>query len=117
MNCSKNRLFLFWNIGKNVYEKQKFYDNSVKKFSDYFSYRFGNSHLFTRENIHLMKRFYLNFPIYDSRLEEISWEQYQLLLNISNKNERNFYWNLTRIFHSDYQEMKDFINNNYYLRI
>ena len=80
-----NKILLFWNIGKRVYEEQNTCDNPIQKYSDYCSYYFGNSVLFTRENIHLMKRFYMNFPIYYKEMNKVSWDQYRLLLMIKKK--------------------------------
>ncbi len=117
MNLNKYSNFLFWNIGKNVYEEQSSCENPVKKYSDYCSYLFGDSLLFTREKIHLMKRFYLNFPIFYEKLEKISWRQFELLLKIPNKKERNFYFYLILLFQSNYDETYEFIKNNYYIRI
>ena len=117
MNLIKNRLYLFWKIGKIACEKQKYYDNVVEKLSDYYSYYFGDSNYFTRESIHMMKKFYINFPIYYKELNNISWNQYRLLLSLSNKNEMYFYFRISLLFFSDYQETLDFINNNYYVRI
>ena len=90
---------------------------TVQKYSDYYSYYYGNSILFTRENIHMMKKFYINFPIFNDQLENISWEQYQLLLKIPNKKERNFYFYLSLLFHSNYEGTFKFIENQYYSRI
>lgn len=117
MRLFHNRLILYWKIGKDVYEKKDLYENVIEKYSDYYTYLFGNSFLFTRENIHFMKRFYLNFPIFYSSLEKISWEQYKLLLEIDNREERIFYFQISLLFESDYNETVDFIKNQYYLRI
>ena len=73
--------------------------------------------MFTRENIILMKKFYLSFPIFYDRLENITWNQYKLLLSISNKKERMFYFNLSLLFNSDYYGTNTFINNRYFYRI
>lgn len=64
-----------------------------------------------------MERFYLNFPIYYSKLDNITWDQYKLLLMIEDKKERFFYFYLSLFFNSDIDETKEFINNNYFLRI
>ena len=108
---------LFWKIGKDVYDRELVCSNIIEKYSNYYTYYFGNSFLFTRENIHLMKRFYMNFPIYYDALENFSWEQYKLLLAVENKKERYFYFSLLLLFHSDYEETLEFIYNQYYLRI
>ena len=108
---------MYWNIGKNVYLEQNTCNNIVERYSNYYTYLFGNSFQFTRENIHLMKRFYMNFPIYTSNLEKLSWRQYQLLLKITDKKERLFYYYLCCFFNSSYEESLDFISNKYYVRI
>ena len=117
MNYLYNNVFLFWNIGRSVYEKQSSCSNIIQKYSDYCSYYFGNSILFSRENIHLMKRFYMNFPIYHKKINDFSWEQYQLLLSIPDKTERTFYYLLSLFFQSNYEELFSFIQNKYYERI
>ena len=117
MNYLYNKVLLFWNIGKSVYEKGDTCCNIVKKYSDYCSYYFGNSIQFTRENIHLMKRFYMNFPIYHSSMNDFSWEQYRLLLSIEDKKERQFYYYLSHFLQSDYHYLLQFVDNQYYSRI
>ncbi len=117
MHFDKYTLSLFWNIGKSVYEDENKCENAVKKYADYYSYYYGNSKLYTRENIHLMKRFYLNFPIFTPSLNSITWEQYQILLLIPNKKERFFYFSLSLFFHSDLYHTKELITNHYYYRI
>ena len=112
-----NNIFIFWNIGRIAYEKRNDYDNVVEKLSNYFSYSFGNSINYTRENIHMMKKFYLDFPIFYKKLDSISWEQYKVILSINEKKERYFYFYLSLIFHSNYDETISFIKNNYYYRI
>ncbi len=117
MELLSNQLVLYWKIGKSVCEKKDFYENVIQRYSDYYTYLFGNSFLFTRENIHFMKKFYLNFPIFYSSLEKITWEQYKLLLSICDYNEMFFYFRLSLLFDSDYNETFDFIKNQYYIRI
>ena len=117
MNSKNNNIFYFWKIGKQIYDKKYDCENVVGKYSNYLSYYYGNSHLFNRDNIHFMKNFYLDFPIYYSKLSNISWEQYKLILKIKDKKERFFYFFISLFFNSDLEETKEFINNNYYLRI
>ena len=113
----KYPISLFWNIGKMVYDNQDVSENPIQKYSNYYSYFFGNSFLFTRENVHLMKKLYLTFPIFYKRMEDIDWNQYQLLLSIPSPKERYFYFSLSLLFHSNYQETFEFIQNKYYSRI
>ena len=111
------KILLYWNIGKIVYDNRSNYLNIVEKCSTYYSYLFGNSYMFTRENIWLMEKFYLMFPIFSSRLENITWDQYQLLFKINNSKERYFYFYIVLFFNFDYENTKLLISNNYYLRI
>ena len=46
----------------------------------------------------LMELFYLNFPIYYSKLNNITWDQYKLLFTIDDKEERLFYFYLSLFF-------------------
>ena len=108
-------LLLFWNIGKKVYENTDYY--AVEKYSTYYSYYYGNSYMFSRENIRFMKLFYICFPIYYKKLNNISWNQYKLLFNINDRKERLFYFYLSLFFNSDLTETQSFIENNYYIRI
>ena len=112
-----DRLLLFWKIGKIVYENRVNCLNIVEKCSTYYAYLFGSSYMFTRENIWLMEKFYLMFPVFSPRLKTITWEQYKLLFNVNNSKERYFYFYITLFFNFDYDDTKDLINNNYYLRI
>ena len=117
MNFVKTNLIYFWKIGKLVYEKGKLYDDVVERLSNYYSYYFGNSTLFTRDNIKYMELFYLNFPIYYSKLNNITWNQYKLLFSIEDREERLFYFYLSLFFSSNLDETKEFISNNYFIRI
>lgn len=113
----KNRLLLFWKIGKYVYEKQNKYENVIAKCSNACSYYFGNSYLFSRSNIRFMKCFYLCFPIFYDELAKISWEQYIELFNMQSREEFYFYFYLSMFFNSSLGDTKEFIENNYFLRI
>ena len=59
---------MFWNIGKNVFEHQNFLDNATNKYSNYFQYKFGMTECFSRENVNLMRKLYLCFPIFNDNL-------------------------------------------------
>ena len=108
-------LLLFWNIGKKVYYDTS--SNAIEKYSNHYSYYYGNSYLFNRENIRLMKVFYICFPIFYKKLNNISWEQYKLLFNINDRKERLFYFYISLFFNSDFEDTNNFIDNDYYLRI
>ena len=110
-------IFYYWKIGKLLYTLENSSFNIHEKFSNYFSYYYGRSSFYTRENMYLMKRFYLNFPIFYDALNSLSWNQYRLLFQIKDKQEMYFYFRLSLYFHSDLIETSLFIHNNYFLRI
>lgn len=64
-----------------------------------------------------MKKLYLSFPIFYDKLNNISWDQYKLLLSINDKKERFFYFYLTLLFKCDYNGTLEFVKNDYFLRI
>lgn len=94
---TKNRLFLFWKVGKCVFETHNYIENVVSKISDFYSYKYGLDYTFSIQNINRMKCFYLYFPVYNSSLEKLSWEHYLELIKIRDRNKRLFYFK-TSIF-------------------
>ena len=110
----KKRLFLFWKIGKSVCEKQKYCDNVVKKYSTFFSYYYGMSEIFSRSNILYMLKFYLSFPIYLDIFENLKFEHYKLLVDINDKECRNFYFRVALFCKSSVFELRTLIRENIY---
>lgn len=92
-------------------------DNALEKYSNYFKYKFGDSINFSRSNIFLMKKFYLSFPIYYDRLNELDWDVYKELLKISNDKKKYFYFYLCLLFNYSISDLNSCINNNLYERI
>ena len=113
----KNRLYLFWLIGRNVYNKQKSYANVCCKYSEYYSYKYGNSNMFSRDNLKYMSNFYCRFPMYLDCLTKLSWNHYRLILNISDNDEQYFYFRIALFCRSSVEELRYLINNNYFYKI
>lgn len=113
----KNRLFLFWKIGKSVFEKQDFYENVVSKYSCFYSYYYGMSKTFSRENIRMMRNFYLCFPIFSPVMLYLSWEHYVELICILDYKKRYFYFNVAIFCRSSVLELRNIINGECYERI
>ena len=113
----KDHLFLFWNIGKNIHFNSGRYENIVSKYSEFYSYKYGMSRTFTRENIRYMKRFYCKFPIFINGLTKLEWEHYVLLLRISDVRELYFYFRVAIFCRSSVSDLNDIINNMFYKRI
>ena len=110
-------IYRIWNIGRLVWNKRESYDNPIEKISLICSYFYGNSFLFNREDIRLMRKFYLDFPIYYESMNKITWNQYREILALDDRKERYFYFYLSIFFSSDLLETKEFILNDYYSRI
>ncbi len=113
----KNRLYLFWLIGKNVYKDQYSYENVCSKYSLYYSYKYGNSSMFTRDNLKYMSNFYCRFPMYFDCLNKLSWNHYRLILNINDSDEQYFYFRIALFCRSSVEELGYLINNNYFNKI
>ncbi len=114
---SKNRLILFWKLGKFVFQEQK---NNVKIIQDIsikFSYKYGMSQTFSVDNIKKMKLFYLCFPVFSEGLLSLSWEHYLELLKVDSFDKRNFYFRLCKLGSFSVYELQKFIQDSYYERI
>lgn len=107
-------LLLFWKIGKIVFNKQKTCENSVSKYSKFFSYHFGMSETFSIENVKYMKRFYICFPIYYNKLNTLSFEHYKLLVDVNDNAARYFYFRVAMFCRSSVDELNYYISNNMY---
>lgn len=110
----KKRLFLFWKIGKNVFEGQDLLENAVLKYSTLCTYRYGMSETFSTINVYYMEKFYLAFPIYRDDLNKLSFEHYKLLVDISEMKRRYFYFRLSIFCRSTVDELRFNIINNLY---
>lgn len=114
---TNNRLILFWNIGKRVFDEQDYVDNAIDKYSTFFQYRYGMTECFSRENINFMKKLYLCFPIFTETLLKLEWGHYLELLKINDKKRRMFYYQLSLFFNWSIFELSYSINNYFYERI
>ena len=113
----KKRLFLFWNIGKNVYYNQNSCENVFKRCSIFYTYRYGLPYIFSIRNIKYMMKFYYLFPIYYPELNNLSWNHYCLILDNSDKDEQYFYFRVALFCNSSVSELKNLIDNFSYRRI
>ena len=64
-------LYLFWRIGKVVFDNYKVSCNVIEKCSTFLSYYFGNSSKFNNDNIKYMIRFYSDFPVFYKELNKM----------------------------------------------
>ena len=111
------KIYFLWLIGKFVYNKNDCCENIIKKCSDFLSYYFGDSYSFSYDNILFMRKFYLYFPIYLEKYENIPWNYYVALLKINNEEITKLYLNICLFCNFDYNSLKRMIDGNLYLII
>lgn len=112
-----NRLFLFWKIGKCVFEYHKYEENIYTRISDFYSYKYGLDSTYSVDNINCMKLFYICFPIYTKKIEKLSWDYYLQLIKIKNRSMRNFYFKTCIFCNLSLDEFICCLNNKLYERI
>lgn len=64
-----------------------------------------------------MKKFYLYFPIYDKRMDNLDWESYLELLKLNNKFICYFYFKISLFCNFNYAEIKSLVDSNIYFLI
>ena len=99
---NKNRLFLFWNVGKFAFEAQKREFVSYRRMVEFLQYYFGMSETFSLSNVKTMIKFYVSFPIYTEQLEKLDWNYYLKLITIRKKSLRMFYYQVAIFSRCDY---------------
>lgn len=114
---SKNRLFLFWKVGKIVFTKHNQVENIAFKISSFYSYRYGFDYTFSIENVNRMKCFYLCFPNYNSTIEKLSWNHYLQLIEIMDRNKRLFYFKISVFCNLTIEELLFSFDNLFYERL
>lgn len=110
----KNRLYLFWLIGKYVFQKQESYVNVFLVVSNFLSYYYGMSNTYTRYNIKMMRNFYYCFPNFVSGMNVLHWEHYLRLVTISDAKERYFYFRVAIFCRSNVKDLQWMIDNKLY---
>ena len=90
------RVVLYWNIGKRIYEElQEGKDRAnygkqiIKNLSLDLEPMYGSG--YSVRQLELMRQFYRVFPITNSLHSQLNWTQYKLLIRIDDKDKREFY--------------------------
>jgi len=117
IKIKKSQLKLFWKIGKFTFEKRVYCENIINKCSCYLGYYFGNSRVFSYENILFMRKFYLYFPIYTGKMDSLEWGSYLELMKLRNKKLCYFYYNVAMFCNFQQKELKMLIDSDIYQRI
>lgn len=111
------KLNFFWKVGKLTVEKNSCCENIVSRCSRYLSYYFGNSTMFSCDNIIFMRKFYRYFPIFLDKMNALDWDSYLELLKLKNKKACYFYFNLSLFCNYNFNDLKLAIENDTYYRI
>lgn len=95
-NVNTIMLQTYWNIGKRIVEeeqngnlKAEYGTRLLKEISKELTNEFGRG--FSKSNLFSMRKFYVEYPKFQTLSGKLSWSHYLLLLAISDKNERAFY--------------------------
>jgi len=113
----RNQLLFFWKVGKFLVEKRYCCNNVVLKSSNFLSYYFGNSKVFSYENVIFMRKFYLYFPIFLDSMYQLDWDSYLILMKLKNRNMCYFYYQLALFCDFCYYDLKCAIDSNIFYRI
>lgn len=111
----------YWNIGKNIVEKQGGEEKSeygsglIKELSKQMAKDFGKG--FTSTNLKYMRQFYLAFPNGHALRDELSWTHYRSLMKVENKDARQFYLEESIKANWSTRQLERQINSFFYERL
>ncbi len=112
----------YWQIGKRIVEEEQagntragYGENLIEMLSEKLTIDFGKG--FSRRNVFYMKSLYLAFPIVHALRAQLSWTHYRLILQVENKNEREFYLNEAAKEHWSTRQLERQIQTNFYQRV
>ena len=106
---NKNRLFLFWSVGKFACEAQKREFVRYRRMVECVQYYFGMSETFSLSNVKTMIKFYVSFPIYTEQLEKLDWNYYLKLLEIKNHSKRMYYYRVAIFSECDFDTFNELL--------
>lgn len=113
----KNRLILFWHIGKYVYQSRKNKFKSYREISITLKYYFGFTDMFSISSIKTMEKFYVTFPVYTEILERLDWKFYKKLILFNDTDLRMIYFRVAIFSECDFSELERAISNRIIERI
>lgn len=102
----KNRLKMFWYVGKFVFEKHNSFSITYEKLSCFLQYYFGMSEDFSISNLILMEKFYYFFPMYTKGLSKLSWKIILKIIDMDNDYDRRLYFKIAIFCNCNYHEFE-----------
>ncbi len=116
------RVLLYWNIGKRIYEEVQGGDDRaeygkaiIKNLSDELEPTYGSGYSYRQ--LYLFLQFHKVFPIVNALRSQLSWTQYKLLLRIEDSDKREFYIAESTKNNWSSRELKRQINASLYKRL
>lgn len=113
----KNRLILFWQIGKYVYQSRKNKFKSYREISMFLKYYFGFTDMFSISSIKNMEKFYVSFPVYTEVLERLDWRFYEKLILFDDAYLRMIYFRIAIFSECEFSKFEKAISNRIIERI
>ncbi len=93
---NKERVILYWNIGKHIIEEEQkgkeraeYGSFLIKTIAQELTKDFGSG--FSVRQLETCRQFYNEFPIAHTLRAQLNWSQYKLLIRIDNQDKRDFY--------------------------
>lgn len=112
----------YWNVGKYIVEHEQkgeqraeYGKNSINDLSARLVNEYGNG--FTSTNLRYMRQFYLNFPIYHTLCDKLSWSHCRTLVKVQNEKAREFYINECVVENWSVRQLERQINTLFYERL
>lgn len=112
----------YWNIGRRIVEEEQNGNSRaeygsvlLKSLSKELTKEYGKG--FSKSNLFSMRRFYLEFPKFQTLSGKLSWSHYLLLLGVSDLNARSFYEHECENSNWSVRELERQIDSQLYTRL
>lgn len=90
------RVLMYWQIRKVIFEEEQqgkeragYGEFLIRSLAEVLKLQFGSR--FSYRQLNLFRQFYRNFPIVNALRSQFSWTHYRTLIQIDNKDKRDFY--------------------------
>lgn len=121
-NVNTIMLQTYWNIGRRIVEEEQngniraeYGSALLKGLSQELTKAYGKG--FSKSNLFSMRRFYLEFPKFQTLSGKLSWSHYLLLLGVSDLNARGFYEHECENSNWSVRELERQIDSQLYTRL
>lgn len=113
---SRSDLQTYYNVGKLLVEAGKHYgEGIIKKYSIRLTEEFGKGYTVT--NLKYMRKFYIFIQKSHAMRDQLTWTHYRELMSLKNKDEIEYYINISIKHNLSYRQLHDKIKNKEYERL